>query len=112
MALERRREGKIWWLLPEEPGAGGRDRRARGLYPPPGCESTTGFCVPPGMYVPWAVTAGAKTPQVLPTVPTTHSAAPGARRAHHPGRSTRTHAPAHAPTRPTVPKIGWLFVCG
>ena len=102
VALERRREGKIWWLLPEEPGAGGRDRRVRGACTTPGCPCPTDFCVPSGLYVPWAVTAGAKPPQVVPIVPTTHSAAPGARRAHHPGRSTRTHAPAHAPTRPTV----------
>ena len=92
-----------------EAGVVGRDRGVRGLCSTPGCAcSTDCLCL-----AVWgscgAVAAADTTPQVLPSIPTTHSALPGARARtapagpHAPPTHARAHTPHGQPGRPPRP---------
>ena len=89
-----------------EAGVVGRDRGVRGLCSTPGCAcSTDCLCLAVGGSC-GAVAAADTTPQVLPSVPTTHSALPGARARtapagpHAPPTHARAHTPHGQPGRP------------
>ena len=92
-----------------EAGVVGRDRGVRGLCSTPGCAcSTDCLCLAVGGSC-GAVAAADTTPQVLPSVPTTHSALPGARARtapagpHAPPTHARAHTPHGQPGRPPRP---------
>ena len=88
-------------------GRRGRTRpgRTRPVFHPRMCVLHR-FLVRAGLGVTWAVAAADTTPQVLPSVPTTHSALPGARARtapagpHAPPTHARAHTPHGQPGRP------------
>ena len=88
-------------------GRRGRTRpgRTRPVFHPRMCVLHR-FLVRAGLGVTWAVAAADTTPQVLPSVPTTHSALPGARARtapagpHAPPTHARAHTPHGRPGRP------------